>query len=115
MPRAAEARAILAALAPETLVYLDDHFTPEQVNAWPEHHSTITRGREQSFADYLHAQQAVASMRQEIVAVLHDVDDNPYLAVSLYGLPDEDLRIAHGRFLYFMPDEVEPYEAEAAP
>ena len=35
-------------------------------------------------------------------------------AVSLYGQPDEDLRIAHGRFLYFMPDEVEPYEAEAA-
>jgi hypothetical protein len=50
----------------------------------------------------------------EVQAVLHDVDDNPYLAVSLYGQPDEDLRIAHGRFLYFMPDEVEPYEAEAA-
>ena len=47
----------------------------------------------------------------EVQAVLHDVDDNPYLAVSLYGQPDEDLRIAHGRFLYFMPDEVEPYEA----
>ena len=46
----------------------------------------------------------------EVQAVLHDVDDNPYLAVSLYGQPDEDLRIAHGRFLYFMPDEVEPYE-----
>jgi hypothetical protein len=45
----------------------------------------------------------------EVQAVLHDVEDNPYLAVSLHGLPDEDLRIAHGRFLYFMPDEVEPY------
>ncbi len=51
----------------------------------------------------------------EVQAVLHDVDDNPYLAVSLHGQPDEDLRIAHGRFLYFMPDEVEPYEAEGAP
>jgi len=47
----------------------------------------------------------------EVQAVLHDVDDNPYLAVSLHGQPDEDLRIAHGRFLYFMPDEVEAYEA----
>ena len=47
----------------------------------------------------------------EVQAVLHDVDDNPYLAVSLHGQPDEDLRIAHGRFLYFMTDEVEPYEA----
>ncbi len=44
----------------------------------------------------------------EVQAVLHDVDDTPYLAVSLAGQPDEDIRIAHGRFLYFMPDEVEP-------
>ena len=50
----------------------------------------------------------------EVQAVLHDVENNPYLAVSLAGQPDEDLRIAHGRFLYFMPDEVEPYEAEGA-
>ena len=50
----------------------------------------------------------------EVQAVLHDVEDNPYLAVSLHGQPDEDLRIAHGRFLYFMTDEVEPYEAEGA-
>jgi hypothetical protein len=46
----------------------------------------------------------------EVQAVLHDVENNPYLAVSLHGQPDEDLRIAHGRFLYFMPDEVEPHE-----
>jgi len=44
----------------------------------------------------------------EVQAVLHDVDDQPYLAVSLADEPDEDLRIAHGRFLYFMTDEVEP-------
>ena len=44
----------------------------------------------------------------EVQAVLHDVDGTAYLAVSLAGQPDEDLRIAHGRFLYFMPDEVEP-------
>jgi len=47
----------------------------------------------------------------EVQAVLHDVEDQPYLAVSLAGQPDEDVRIAHGRFLYFMPDEVEPCEA----
>jgi hypothetical protein len=46
----------------------------------------------------------------EVQAVLHDVENNPYLAVSLAGQPDEDLRIAHGRFLYFMPDEVQPHE-----
>jgi hypothetical protein len=44
----------------------------------------------------------------EVQAVLHDVDDTPYLAVMLADQPDADLAIAHGRFLYFMPDEVEP-------
>ena len=47
----------------------------------------------------------------EVQAVLHDVEDHPYLAVSLAGQPDEDVRIAHGRFLYFSTDEVEPCEA----
>jgi len=43
----------------------------------------------------------------EVQAVLTDVEDQPYLAVSLADDPDADLRVAHGRFLYFMPDEVE--------
>jgi hypothetical protein len=43
----------------------------------------------------------------EVQAVLHDVDDTPYLAVTLADQPDEDIAIAHGRFLYFMTDEVE--------
>ena len=47
----------------------------------------------------------------EVQAVLLDVDDKPYLAVSLAGEPDGDIRVAHGRFLYFMTDEVEPCEA----
>jgi hypothetical protein len=47
----------------------------------------------------------------EVQAVLLDVDDNPYLAVALADDPDQDLRIAHGRFLYFSVDEVEPCEA----
>jgi hypothetical protein len=46
----------------------------------------------------------------EVQAVLLDVEDQPYLAVSLVDDPDQDLSIAHGRFLYFMPDEVEPCE-----
>jgi hypothetical protein len=50
----------------------------------------------------------LAGRLAEVQAVLHDVDDTPYLAVSLADQPDEDIRIAHGRFLYFMPDEVEP-------
>ncbi len=49
----------------------------------------------------------------EVQAVLYDVEDKPYLAVSLADQSDEDLQIAHGRFLYFSTDEVEPGEAWA--
>jgi len=43
-----------------------------------------------------------------VEAVLLDVDDQPYLAVALTDDPAADLQAAHGRFLYFSPDEVEP-------
>jgi hypothetical protein len=43
-----------------------------------------------------------------IEAVLLDVDDTAYLAVTLADDPGADLQSAHGRFLYFAPDEVEP-------
>jgi hypothetical protein len=43
-----------------------------------------------------------------VEAVLLDVENTPYLAVSLADDPDEDIRAMHGRFLYFAPDEVEP-------
>jgi hypothetical protein len=53
----------------------------------------------------------LAGRRARVEAVLLDVEDIPYLAVSLADDPDADLRIAHGRFLYFAPDEVEPCDA----
>jgi hypothetical protein len=43
----------------------------------------------------------------EVQAVLHDVDDSMYLAVTLEDDPAADLHQWHGRFLYFAPDEVE--------
>ena len=55
------------------------------------------------------AQDMFLAGRAAVVeAVLLDVDDNPYLAVSLADDPDPELTAAHGRFLYFTPDEVEP-------
>jgi aspartyl-tRNA(Asn)/glutamyl-tRNA(Gln) amidotransferase subunit A len=74
LPRAAEARAILSELVCEKPVYLDDHFTPEQIETWPEHHDTRERGRTQPFADYLHAQQQRAMICQEAIAALKQVD-----------------------------------------
>ncbi len=51
----------------------------------------------------------------EVQAVLLDIEDQPYLAVALTDHPDPDLSIAHGRFLYFMPDEVEPCQEGRTP
>ena len=55
------------------------------------------------------AQDMFLAGRAAIVeAVLFDVEDTADLAVSLADDPDADLRVAHGRFLYFAPDEVDP-------
>jgi hypothetical protein len=55
------------------------------------------------------AQDMFLTGRTAIVeAVLLDIDDHPYLAVTVTDDPDPELRSAHGRFLYFTPDEVEP-------
>jgi hypothetical protein len=42
--------------------------------------------------------------------VLHDVDGKEHLAVTVDDDPGADLKLAHGRYLYFAPDEVEPFE-----
>jgi hypothetical protein len=61
------------------------------------------------------AQDMFLAGRTAIVeAVLTDVDDVAYLAVSLADDPGADLRSAHGRFLYFGPDEVEPCDGDPA-
>ena len=55
------------------------------------------------------AQDMFLAGRTAVVeAVLLDVDDQPYLAVTLTDDPAADLQAAHGRFRYFSPDEVEP-------
>jgi hypothetical protein len=55
------------------------------------------------------AQDMFLAGREALVeAVLIDVDDTSYLAVTLADDPAADLQAAHGRFLYFSPDEVEP-------
>lgn len=50
----------------------------------------------------------LAGRTATVSAVLHDVDGNQHLAVSVDDDPGSDLKSAHGRFLYFAPDEVEP-------
>jgi hypothetical protein len=49
----------------------------------------------------------LAGMAATVHAVLHDVDGEVHLAVSVDGDPAAELQVAHGRFRYFRPDEVE--------
>jgi hypothetical protein len=52
----------------------------------------------------------LAGRTATVEAVLHDVDDESYFAVTVDDDPAADLSRAHGRFLYFRSDEVEPVE-----
>lgn len=50
----------------------------------------------------------LAGRTATVAAVLRDVDGHEHLAVTVDEDPGADLKTAHGRYLYFAPDEVEP-------
>jgi len=50
----------------------------------------------------------LAGRTATVAAVLHDVDGHQHLAVTVDEDPGAALKSAHGRYLYFAPDEVEP-------
>jgi hypothetical protein len=50
----------------------------------------------------------LAGRTATVAAVLLDVDQGTHLAVTVDDDPGSDLKDAHGRYLYFAPDEVEP-------
>ena len=49
----------------------------------------------------------LAGLPATVQAVLHDVDGGVHVAVSVDGDPAAELQLAHGRFRYFRPDEIE--------
>jgi hypothetical protein len=62
------------------------------------------------------AQDLFLAGRTAVVeAVLHDVDGQVHLAVTVSDDPAADLQRSHGRFLYFAPDEVEPLAPAPGP
>lgn len=73
LPRAGEPRVSVGASL-EAHVYTFDHFSKEDIDDWPEVQQRIYPGMKQSFADYLHFQQKRAFIRQELMAVLKQVD-----------------------------------------
>jgi hypothetical protein len=46
-------------------------------------------------------------MPATVQAVVHDVDGRVHVAVSVDGDPGAEMQLAHGRFRYFRPDELE--------
>ena len=53
----------------------------------------------------------LAGRTAQVEAVLFDVDGHAHLAVLPDDDPDADIQRGQGRFLYFAPDEVEPFGA----
>ena len=49
----------------------------------------------------------LAGLPATVHAVLHDVDGEVHVAVSVDDDPAAELQVAHGRFRYFHPDEIE--------
>ena len=52
----------------------------------------------------------LAGREAQVEAVLYDVDGQVHVAVCPIGDPVAELNRAHGRFLYFAPDEIEPIQ-----
>jgi hypothetical protein len=126
-PRAAALIDRVDAMDPRTLGQLHGTFRPVRQPWWdPEQDASVSPGTDSvTVAGHrvaagsrvtlrpgvrrADAQDMFLDGRTAVVeAVLFDVDDGAYLAVSLADDPDEGPRSAHGRFLYFAPDEVEP-------
>jgi hydrogenase maturation protease len=57
----------------------------------------------------------LAGRTARVQGIYRDVEDAAYVAVSLEDDPASDLHTWHGRFLYFYPDEVEPFDPEGRP
>jgi hypothetical protein len=68
---------------------------------WPGHSGNV-RGDVQD--------QFLTGMRATVHAVVHDVDGGVHVAVSVDGDPAAEMQLAHGRFRYFRPDELEATE-----
>ncbi|MEP9385458.1 hypothetical protein [Nocardioides sp. KR10-350] len=52
----------------------------------------------------------LAGRTATVAAVHHDYDGRDHLAVTVDDDPGSELKLEHGRYLYFAPDEVEPFK-----
>ena len=93
-------RALGLSLASERPVYIRDHFSEAEIEAWPEIHAQLEAGAAQSFEEYLHRQQFRARITQEANAVLREVDVIAMPTGSSYGDAwDAETALIRGREL----------------
>ena len=53
-----------------------------------------------------------ADMVATVAGVFHDVDDELHVAVTVDDDPATEALLAHGRYLFFHPDEIEPLASD---
>ena len=91
-------RALGLSLASERPVFIRDHFSEEEIEAWTEIHAQIAAGEAQTFEQYLHTQQFRARITQEANAVLREVDVIAMPTGSTYGDAwDAETSVIRGR------------------
>ena len=75
MTLASETRATLFKISqPEAFVYWTEKFGSETVEGWKEIQPAVEAGRKQPFSEYINGLREAAAIRQEVNAVLSDVD-----------------------------------------
>ena len=85
-------------LAAEAPVWLRDNFSEDVLKDWVEVHPQLERGDEQTFVEYIHAQQKRMAIRQEVVGVLQRVDAIAMPTGSTIGdLWNADTAVIRGR------------------
>lgn len=100
-----------------TLRYLEDMTAPEPENATCQVGDvTLRRGSRVLLRPGIRRTDAhdlfLAGRPATLAAVHTDYDGRTHVAVTLDDDPGADLKLAHGRYLYFAPDEVEPIAVE---
>lgn len=74
LPLSSQSRDLLTSTAAEWPVYIRDHFSEEQIEAWPEVKAKVEQGIHREFADYLHAVHLRSRIAHEVAQVLKLAD-----------------------------------------
>ena len=84
-PLSGEARALMQAVGGGGALYYLENFTAEQMSAWPEVRGNLEASLQRPLKDHFEAVLKLTSLRQEVNAILRDVDVIAMPTGSTYG------------------------------